>query len=267
MHDKRVTMRRKRLPSGPGMTHKMEWIRLRAGIWVWHEFRLTGVSFCARQSAASAYGSQRPIMPISAQHLKAARLHIQKDDSTMKRIVKAVEPCTLKTKSDRFMTLVDSILSQQISGAAARTIHGNLVNAVLPNKICPEALVGFEVDQFRSLGISRQKAGYILDLAGKVHEGDVNLKVVSRLDNEGVVVELTKIKGIGPWTAQMFLMFCLGRLDVFPVDDLGIQNAIKRHYKPRGEFNRNRMEKIAQPWRPYATIASWYLWRSLEVEI
>ena len=185
----------------------------------------------------------------------------------MKRIVKAVGPCTIKTKSDRFMTLVDSILSQQISGAAARTIHGNLVNAVLPNKICPEALIGFEIDQFRSLGISRQKAGYILDLAGKVHEGEVNLKVVSRLDNEGVVVELTKIKGIGPWTAQMFLMFCLGRLDVFPVDDLGIQNAIKRHYKPRGEFNRNRMEKIAQPWRPYATIASWYLWRSLEVEI
>lgn len=184
----------------------------------------------------------------------------------MKKIVKAVGPCTIKTRSNRFMTLVDSILSQQISGAAARTIHGNLVNALQPNKICPEALVKFDVDQLRSLGISRQKAVYILDLAGKVQEGEINLKGVSRLDDEGVIVELTKIKGIGPWTAQMFLMFCLGRLDVFPADDLGIQNAIRKHYQPRGQFNRNRMEKIAQPWRPYATIASWYLWRSLEVE-
>ncbi len=206
-------------------------------------------------------------MPISAQHLKAARLHIQKDDPTMKRIVKAVGPCTLKTKSDRFLTLVDSILSQQISGAAARTIRSNLVQAVQPNTICPEVLVTFDVDQFRSLGISRQKAGYILDLAGKVHEGEVNLKGVGRLDDEGVIVELTKIKGIGPWTAKMFLMFCLGRLDVFPHDDLGLQNAIKKHYQPRGIFDKQRMEKIAQPWRPYATIASWYLWRSLEIEI
>jgi DNA-3-methyladenine glycosylase II len=206
-------------------------------------------------------------MPIPAQHLKAARLHIQKVDPTMKKIVKAVGPCTIKTKPDRFMTLVSSILSQQISAAAAQTIQGKLVNAVQPERICPEVLLTFDLEQFRSLGISRQKAGYILDLAGKVHTGEVNLKGVSRLDDEGVIVELTKIKGIGPWTAQMFLMFCLGRLDVFPANDLGIQNAIKKHYKPRGEFSPNRLEKIAQPWRPYATIASWYLWRSLEVEI
>ena len=205
-------------------------------------------------------------MPISAQHIKAGRLHIQKGDPTMKRIVKAVGPCKIKTHSDRFLTLVNSILSQQISGAAARTIHGNLVDALQPESICPEALVPFSVDQLRELGISRQKAGYILDLAGKVHEGEVNLKSVGRLDDDAVVVELTKIKGIGPWTAQMFMMFCLGRLDVFPSDDLGVQNAIKKHYKPRGTFNKNRMEKIARPWRPYATIASWYLWRSLEVE-
>lgn len=205
-------------------------------------------------------------MPIPAQHIKAARLHLQQSDPMMRRIVKAVGPCKIKTKSDRFLTLVSSILAQQISGAAVRTIHGRLVDALKPDEISPAALVPFSVDELRELGISRQKANYILDLAGKVHVGEVNLKGVGRLDDDSVIIELTKIKGIGPWTAQMFLMFCLGRLDVFPTDDLGIQNAIKKHYKPRGNFDKKRMEKIAQPWRPYATIASWYLWRSLEVD-
>jgi len=206
-------------------------------------------------------------MPIPAQHLKAARLHLQKSDPTMKRILKAVGPCTIKTSSDRFGMLVNSILSQQISGAAARTIRGRLVDDLKPNKISPDAIAPYTVDRLRELGISRQKAGYVLDLANKVNDGDVVLKKLGRVDDDSVIEELTKIKGIGIWTAQMFLMFSLGRLDVYPTDDLGIQNAIKKHYRPRGTIDKQKMEKIGQPWRPYATIASWYLWRSLDVSI
>ena len=206
-------------------------------------------------------------MPIPAQHIKSARLHLQKKDATMKRIIKAVGPCTIKTKPDRFFMLVSSILSQQISGAAAKTIHGRLADAVKPEKISPDSLSGFDIDQLRQLGVSRQKATYILDLAEQVKTGQVVLKQLGRKSNEDVIGELTKIKGIGVWTAQMFLMFSLGRLDVFPIDDLGIQNAIKKHYPTRGELTRKKMETLAEPWQPYTTIASWYLWRSLEVEV
>ena len=205
-------------------------------------------------------------MPLSAQHVKQARLHLRKCDPILADIIKTVGPCTLKTQRDKFGMLVRSILSQQISTAAARTIRGRLEDLIKPNKIAPALLAGFEVDDLRAVGISRQKAGYILDLAQKVDVGEVNLKQTGRMDNEDVITELTKIKGIGRWTAQMFLMFSLGRLDVFPVDDLGIQNAIKKAYpKPRGDWNKDKLMKKAEPWQPYATIASWYLWRSLEL--
>ena len=205
-------------------------------------------------------------MPFSAQHLKAARLHLMKSEPTMKEIVRRVGPCTLKTRNDRFQMLVNSIVSQQISGAAARTILGRLLEAVEPQKVCPEVLLNYSVDELREIGISRQKAGYVIDLSEKVHGGQINLKAIARKGDDDVIRELIQVKGIGRWTAQMFLMFSLGRLDVFPVDDLGIQNAIKKAYQPRGRFDRKRMEKYALPWRPYTTIASWYLWRSLELD-
>ena len=204
-------------------------------------------------------------MPLSAQHVKSARLHLRKCDPVLADIIKKVGPCTLKTQRNKFHMLVRSIVSQQISTAAARTIRGRLEDLVKPNKIAPEHLVVFDVDDLREAGISRQKAGYILDLAQKVDSGEVDLKRTGRMDDEDVITELIKIKGIGRWTAQMYLMFSLGRLDVFPVDDLGIQNAIKKAYpKPRGDWNKDKLLKKAEPWHPYATIASWYLWRSLE---
>jgi DNA-3-methyladenine glycosylase II len=207
------------------------------------------------------------LMPITSHQIKVARLHLQNSDATMNFIVRSVGPCTIRTKSDRFMTLVSSILSQQISGAAAKTIQSRLAAELSPQKISPKALAPISVDQLRNCGISRQKAGYILDLATKVDRREVNLQRIARLDDEEVIHELTKVRGIGRWTAQMFLMFCLGRLDVFPSGDLGIQNAVKKHYKSRGIFDLKRMEKLAQPWRPYATIASWYLWRSLDIDV
>ena len=184
----------------------------------------------------------------------------------MKRILKKVGPFTAKTRRDRFGTLVNSIISQQISVAAARTIRGRLVEAVEPEKISPDSILKFNVDELRAIGVSRQKATYILDLAEKVNEQVVNLDAINRKENEAVIEELILVKGIGRWTAQMFLMFSLGRLDVLPVDDLGIKNAVKGEYELDELPDADSLTEIATKWRPYATVACWYLWQSLEVE-
>jgi len=196
-------------------------------------------------------------MSFSAQDIKAARLHLQKSDPVMKKLLKQVGPFTLKTRRDRFAALVKSILGQQISTAAART-------TIAPEKLSAERLSQFTVEQYRKIGISRQKASYLLDLCEKVNDGSLELKKLGRLSDEQVTAALVQVKGIGPWTAQMFLMFSLGRLDVLPVDDLGIRKAVSKSYGLPELPNPAEITKIAQPWRPYASIASWYLWRSLE---
>lgn len=209
-------------------------------------------------------------MPFYAQHIKAGRLHLQQSDPVMKRILKSVGPFHAKTKRDRFGTLVDSIISQQISVAAARTIRGRLLEAAgngeRSPKIAPANLLKFDIDSLRTIGVSRQKATYVLDLADKVNAKTVELDVIHRKDDEEIIEELTQVKGIGIWTAQMFLMFSLGRLDVFPADDLGIKNAIRNQYALAEFPEKHEMEALATNWRPYATIACWYLWQSLELE-
>ena len=205
-------------------------------------------------------------MPFAAQHIRAARLHLQKSDPVMKKIIKDVGPFKQTVIRDRFVALVRSIVSQQISTAAARTIQQRLFDAVAPCKVEPTAILQFSVDQLRELGISKQKATYMLDLAEKVADGTVDLKNMGRKSDGQVIESLTQIKGVGVWTAQMFLMFSLARLDVFPDGDLGIQNGIEKNYSIRGDLTKQKMQKIAQPWKPYSTIASWYLWRSLDLD-
>jgi len=180
----------------------------------------------------------------------------------MKRIIKAVGPCTMKLKRNRFQTLVNSIISQQITVKAAETIMERLMETTGGNSLKPEHLADFDVDSLRELGVSRQKATYLIDLTSHVSEGVIDLSKMSRLDDETVIEHLTQVKGIGRWTAQMFLMFSLGRMDVFPVDDLGIKNGILKTYQLEEEPSRDEMYKLSEPWRPYSTIASWYLWRS-----
>lgn len=185
-----------------------------------------------------------------------------KSESTMNGIVREVGPCEMKTKRHRFKTLVSSIVSQQISGAAARTIWGRLENAA--GTITPASLSAFDIDELRALGVSRQKATYILDLSQKTLDGEVKFQRFVRMSDEEIIEQLIQIKGIGKWTAQMFLMFSLARPDVLPVDDLGIKTAIMKNYRLRKLPDAKKIQKLATPWRPYATIASWYLWRSLE---
>ena len=205
-------------------------------------------------------------MPFAAQHIRAARLHLQKVDPVMKQIIKAVGPFTAKTRRDRFLSLVQSIVSQQISGAAAQTIFGRLGDALAPGAVSPESVLSLSIDQLRELGVSRPKATYLHDLAHHIQDGKIDLPKIGRLADDQVIQSLTQVKGVGVWTAQMFMMFSLGRLDVFPAGDLGIQNAISGSYCDGGDLTSENMEAISQPWRPYSTVASWYLWRSLEVE-
>ncbi|MFO0943169.1 MAG: DNA-3-methyladenine glycosylase [Pirellulales bacterium] len=210
-------------------------------------------------------------MPFIAQQVKSARLHLQKSDPVMKVLLNHHGPFTAKAKTDRFGTLVSSIISQQISTAAAATIKLRLHQAIMDkakvNKLptlTAEHLQQFDLDSFRELGISRQKATYLLDLADKVGAGVVELHKMGRMSDDEIIEQLIQIKGIGRWTAQMFLIFSMARMDVLPVDDLGIKNAVQRQYGLEQLPNASQIEQLAEPWRPYATIASWYLWRSLE---
>ena len=206
-------------------------------------------------------------MPFAAQHLKAGRLHLMKSDPTMKKIIKLVGPFTAKTNANRFDVLVNAIVGQQISTAAATTIKGRLLEHLNDgkNKYCLDKLLEQNIESLREIGVSRQKATYLLDLADKVDSEVLNLKKIGRKDNDAVITELTQVKGIGVWTAQMFLIFSMGRLDVFPSADLGIKNGIQRFYELEDRPSEEQMRSIAAPWAPYESMASWYLWQGLDV--
>ena len=207
-------------------------------------------------------------MPFAAQHLKAGRLHLMKSDPTMKKIIKLVGPFTAKTNANRFDVLVNSIVGQQISTAAATTIKRRLLEHLNDgqNRYSLVKLKEQSIDSLKEVGVSRQKATYLLDLVDKVDSEVVNLKKIGRKNNDAVIAELTQVKGIGVWTAQMFLIFSMGRLDVFPSGDLGIKNGIERFYDLEERPSVEQMQTIAEPWAPYESMASWYLWQGLDVE-
>lgn len=164
---------------------------------------------------------------------------------------------------DPFPALVRTITAQQISTKAAATIHGRLV-AHLSAGVTPEGMLALTDDQFRQAGLSRQKIAYLRDLAGKVASGELPVHSLHELGDDEVIEAIVKVKGLGRWSAEMFLMFRLHRPDVLPVDDLGIVNAIQRLYGLRKKPKADRIRKIGEAWRPYRTVACWYLWRSLE---
>lgn len=214
-------------------------------------------------------------MTFSAQHIKTARLHLRKSDPTLGAIIKQVGPFTAKARRDRLASLVRAIISQQISTKAAATIFERFKSAVKENRttppqrgaaFCAPTILSFSDQQLRDLGVSSQKASYLQSLSEHLVEGQIDLSKLSKLDDEGVIECLTQVKGIGRWTAEMFLIFSLARLDVLPVDDLGIKTAAKNLYDLKELPDAKRLNLIAEPWRPYASVASWYLWRSLELE-
>jgi DNA-3-methyladenine glycosylase II len=198
--------------------------------------------------------------------IRKARRHLRAADPVMKAVIDAVGPFTLSLERDRFGMLVRSIISQQISGSAASSICRRLREFAGPEGLKPANLAQFTVEQLRSVGLSSQKATYMADLARKVNDGTVDLRQIGRFSDEQIVEHLTQVKGIGRWTAQMFLIFSLGRLDVFPHDDLGVKSAIRDRYGLADLPDKATALAIAAPWRPYATVASWYCWQSLDLE-
>lgn len=182
----------------------------------------------------------------------------------MRQLIEQVGPFRMSLHRDRFRTLVGSIIAQQISGSAARSIGRRLEQLVHPRKIRPEVLSALTAEQLRGAGLSPQKSKYLLDLAGKVQNKQVRLQRLARMSDEEVIEELIQVNGIGVWTAQMFLMFSLGRLDVFPHEDLGIRSAIRNLYGLEDLPDKETSHRVASRWRPYATMACWYCWRSLE---
>jgi DNA-3-methyladenine glycosylase II len=198
--------------------------------------------------------------------IRNARRHLRAVDPVMRAVIDAVGPVTLRLERDRFGMLVRSIISQQISTSAARSIRGRLQELAGSGGLKAANIARFTGDQLRSVGLSPQKASYIADLARKVNEGTVELRQIGRLGDERIVEQLTQVRGIGRWTAQMFLIFSLGRLDVFPHDDLGVRAAIRDRYGLDDMPDKQTALAIAAPWRPYASVASWYCWRSLDLK-
>lgn len=195
--------------------------------------------------------------------MRSAVLHLKKADPTMKRIVEQIGPCRISYRPPAFETLARSIVYQQLSGKAAATIYGRL-EAGCKGCIAPRAILRVTPDRARELGLSQQKHKYLLDLAERTKSGAVNFEALPGLGDQEVIEHLTQVKGVGVWTAHMFLIFALRRPDVLPTGDLGVRSAIRRAWQLEELPSPAEMEELAAPWRPWCSIASWYLWRSLE---
>ena len=203
-------------------------------------------------------------MPFPKKQVEQATRHLRSVDPTLEGVIRAVGPFTLRTQSDRFRLLVRSIISQQISVSAARSILKRLEEALAPGRLTPQALAGFDAASLGPLGVSPQKASYLADLRDRALDGRLQLNALGRMEDESVIEQLRQVRGIGRWTAQMFLIFGLGRWDILPHDDLGLQTALRRNYRLRRHPARAKIERLANPWRPYRSIAVWYLWQSLD---
>jgi DNA-3-methyladenine glycosylase II len=198
---------------------------------------------------------------------RAAVRHLKRVDPTLRRVIERVGPCrlTLRTEGVDFDHLARAIVYQQLAGKAAAAIHGRLLGLYGDRPPTPAELLGTPAARLRRAGLSRQKLAYLRALARHVHTGALPLGDLSDLADEAIIEAVTQVQGIGVWTAQMFLMFRLGRPDVLPALDFGIRNAVRLAYGLRTMPTAAQLERIAAPWRPYRTVACWYLWRSLDV--
>jgi DNA-3-methyladenine glycosylase II len=203
-------------------------------------------------------------MRISPQKLQAGLAHLRRADPILGEVINRVGACRLQLQRDRFTALVRSIIWQQISGRAASSIYQRLLDTLAPRPLSPESLAQLTLPELRAAGLSPQKAGYLVDLTRKVVSGQVKLSRLARLPDEQIIQELVQVKGIGVWTAQMFLIFSLGRLDVFPHADLGVRMALRNLYRLHELPDKRTAHRIAARWRPFSTLASWYCWRSLD---
>jgi DNA-3-methyladenine glycosylase II len=222
--------------------------------------------------------------------MRKAINHLKKSDRVMRAIIERVGPCRMEFGSPEFHSLAEAIVYQQLNGKAAVTIF-NRFAALAGEPLTPEGILKLTDQQLRSVGLSKQKSAYLKDLSAKTASGLLDFARLPEQSDDEVIEHLTQVKGIGVWTAHMFLMFSLRRENVLPTGDYGIRMAIFKHYldrkkkteptaaskkrktpsrKPRPRKIKlpspEQMEKIAKPWEPYRSVACWYLWRSLDIK-
>jgi DNA-3-methyladenine glycosylase II len=189
--------------------------------------------------------------------------HLAVADARLAAIIKSVGTYEIKLRKDPFQSLVEVIIYQQLAGSAADAIYRRFVK-IYDRFPRPPQLLTTRDARLRAAGLSARRIEYLNDLASLVSDGRLKLGLLQKISDEEVIAQLVQVKGIGRWTAEMFLIFCLGRPDVLPVGDLGLRKAMQRTYLLAEQPSPASMRNIAQPWRPYCSIATWYLWKSLE---
>jgi DNA-3-methyladenine glycosylase II len=194
--------------------------------------------------------------------MRVALLHLKEADPVLRQVIENVGPYVVRYRKPEFSTLVRSITAQQVSGKAAATVYARLARAA--KRVNAASIQRLSDADLRSVGLSGQKASYIRDLSERTLRRELRFRSLSSLPDDEVIASLTRVRGVGVWTAQMFLIFALRRPDVLPTADLGIRSAMRNVYRLDGLPDPQQMEEIARPWRPWASVACWYLWRSLD---
>ena len=197
--------------------------------------------------------------------MRKAVNHLKKCDPVLRAIIERVGPCRMEFGVPEFCSVAEAIVYQQLNGKAAVTIF-NRFAALAGEPLTPEGILKLSDEQLRSVGLSKQKSSYLKDLAAKTKDGLLNFARLPEMTDDEVIEHLTQVKGIGVWTAHMFLIFSLRRPNVLPTGDYGVQVAIKKHYNKRKLPKPKDMEKIAKAWEPYRSVACWYMWRSLDIK-
>ena len=199
---------------------------------------------------------------VTPEYWAQACQHLMKKDRVMKRLIPQFGDACLQSRGDAFVTLARSIVGQQISVKAAQTVWDRF--AALSKKITPGGVLKLKVDDMRAAGLSVRKVEYLVDLALHFSSKQVHIAEWADMEDEVIIDELVAIRGIGRWTAEMFLMFYLMRPNVLPLDDVGLINGISRNYFSGEPVSRSDAREVAQAWKPYCTVATWYIWRSLD---
>jgi DNA-3-methyladenine glycosylase II len=197
--------------------------------------------------------------------MRKAIKHLKNSDPVLAGVIERVGACRMEFGPPEFHSLAEAIVYQQLNGKAAVTIFKRFA-ALAGDPVTPAGILKLTDAQMRSVGLSKQKTSYLRDLAQRAARGELDFARLPELSDEEVVKHLTQVKGVGVWTAHMFLMFTLRRPNVLPTGDYGIQMAMKKHYRKRKLPKPDQMEKIAKPWEPYRSVACWYLWKSLDVK-
>ncbi len=206
-------------------------------------------------------------MIASPDSLTAASRHLTNQDPLLADLISRFGPCDIVPHTNYYQELVSSIISQQLSVKAALSIQKRFVDLFHSQDIPPpDSILTKTVEDFRSAGLSRGKSAYVIDLSQHVLDGRLSFDDIDQKSNQQIIDMLTAVKGVGAWTAHMFLMFSVGRLDILPVGDLGIKNAVQKLYNLNHQPTPAEIENIAEQnnWHPYQTVASWYLWKSLD---